>query len=149
MFRAARFISPIPATRSGPWARRRKANARSMRSPRRLPTPWPTRPGYAFPTSRCRRPAFIKQRVRPPAPPSQVDWVILQRFANNGAALAWLRSDERQRLVAEAQPILVGQDDVHLVADSQSGVLPAPASAVLSTRIKPGQPEAYRRGERK
>jgi antibiotic biosynthesis monooxygenase (ABM) superfamily enzyme len=95
------------------------------------------------------RPGFIKQTVMPPAPPSQVDWVILQRFANNGAALAWLRSDERQRLVADAQPILVGQDDVHLVADSESGVLPAPASAVISTRIKPGQTEAYRKWERK
>jgi antibiotic biosynthesis monooxygenase (ABM) superfamily enzyme len=95
------------------------------------------------------RPGFINQTVMPPAPPGQLDWVILQRFATSEAALAWLRSDERQRLVAEAQPILVGQDDVHLVAASASGVLPAPVSAVISTRIKPGQAEAYRQWERK
>jgi hypothetical protein len=33
--------------------------------------------------------------------------VILQRFANTETAVAWLRSDERQRLVAEVQPMLV------------------------------------------
>jgi hypothetical protein len=45
--------------------------------------------------------------------------------------------------------MLVGQDDVHLVEDSASGVLPAPVSAVISTRIKPGQEAAYREWERK
>src|SRR6476660_9798532 len=83
------------------------------------------------------QPGFVKETVMPPSPPSQVDWVILQRFASRGAAVTWLRSAERQRLVAEAQSILVGQDDVHLVSDSQ------PVSAVISTRIKPGQEEAY------
>jgi hypothetical protein len=95
------------------------------------------------------QPVFIKETVMPPGPPAQLDWVILQRFASTEAAVAWLRSDERQRLVAEAQPMLVGQDDVHLVDDSQAGVLPAPASAVISTRIKPGQENAYRQWERK
>ena len=46
-------------------------------------------------------------------------------------------------VVAEAQPILCGPDDVHLVADSGAGVLPAPVSAVISTRIKPGQDKAF------
>jgi hypothetical protein len=45
--------------------------------------------------------------------------------------------------------MVVGQDDVHLVHDSSTGVMPAPASAVISTRIKPGQENAYRRWERK
>lgn len=89
------------------------------------------------------RPGFIEESVIPPSPPSQVDWVILQRFASSEAATAWLRSGERQRLMAEAQPLLCGQDDVHLVAESQGGVLPAPVSAVISTRIKPGQEDAF------
>src|ERR1700687_5339520 len=74
-------------------------------------------------------PGFIKQTVMPPSPPSQLDWVILQRFAKSEDAVAWLRSDEKQRLVAQVQPMLVGQDDVHLLDDNQAGVLPAPASA--------------------
>src|ERR1700730_15995850 len=91
----------------------------------------------------------MKETVMPPSPPAKADWVILQRFANTETAAAWLRSDERQRLVAEVQPMLVGQDDVHLVHDSLTGVMPAPASAVISTRIKPGQENAYRQWESK
>lgn len=95
------------------------------------------------------RPGFIKETILPPSPPEQIDWVILQRFASREAAAAWLRSGERQRLVSEAQPMLIGRDDVHLVADSQAGVLPAPVSAVISTRIKPGQEDAYRAWDRR
>jgi uncharacterized protein len=95
------------------------------------------------------QPGFIKQTVMPPSPPSQLDWVILQRFAKTENALAWLRSDEKQRLVAQVQPMLVGQDDVHLLDDNKAGVLPAPASAVISTRIKPGQEDVYREWERR
>lgn len=95
------------------------------------------------------QPGFLKQTVMPPSPPSQLDWVILQRFAKTEDALAWLRSDEKQRLVAQVQPMLVGQDDVHLLEDNKAGVLPAPASAVISTRIKPGQEDVYREWERR
>lgn len=95
------------------------------------------------------QPGFIQQTVLPPSPPAQLDWVILQRFSNNKDALSWLGSKERERLIAEAQPLLMGQDDVHLVEDSAKGVRPSPASAVISTRIKPGQERAYREWERK
>ena len=90
------------------------------------------------------QPGFVEERVMLPSPPSQADWVILQRFASRGAAVTWLRSAERQRFVADAQPMLVGRDDVHLVSDYQAGVLPAPVSAVISARIKPGREDAYR-----
>jgi hypothetical protein len=95
------------------------------------------------------QPGFLQLTVLPPSPPMQLDWVILQRFSNTKDALSWLGSKERERLLAEAQPMLVGQDDVHLVEDSAKGVRPAPASAVISTRIKPGQERAYREWERK
>jgi antibiotic biosynthesis monooxygenase (ABM) superfamily enzyme len=86
---------------------------------------------------------FVKETIIPPSPPAQIDWVILQRFASRGAAVTWLRSGERQRLLAETQAILIGPDDMHLVTDSGAGALPAPVSAVISTRIKPGQDDAY------
>src|SRR5437667_7436717 len=89
-------------------------------------------------------PGFLKQTVMPPNPPAQVDWVILQLFVSSEAAVAWLHSDQRMGLVQRAQPLLVGPDDVHIVAGSGSGVLPAPVSAVISTRVKPGQEAAYR-----
>lgn len=95
------------------------------------------------------QPGFINQSVLRPSPPGQLDWVILQRFLSKQDALAWLRSDARESLVAQAQPMLVGQDDVHLLDDGTSGVLPAPVSAVISTRIKPGQENSYREWERR
>jgi antibiotic biosynthesis monooxygenase (ABM) superfamily enzyme len=45
--------------------------------------------------------------------------------------------------------MLVGNDDVHLVKDEAEGALPAPVSVVISTHIKPGQEDAYRRWERR
>jgi antibiotic biosynthesis monooxygenase (ABM) superfamily enzyme len=94
-------------------------------------------------------PGFIEQTVMPPSPPQQVDWVIVQRFASQAQALAWLNSQERLKRVQGAQPMLVGSDDVHIVKDGGAGALPAPVSLVVSTRIKPGQEAAYRRWEQR
>jgi uncharacterized protein len=94
-------------------------------------------------------PGFIEQSVLPPNPPSQADWVILQRFADVEAATAWLHSEQRLQLVSAAQPMLAGPVDLHLVRDSGAGILPAPVSAVISTRIKPGQEGAYRKWEQR
>jgi len=92
---------------------------------------------------------FIKQTVMPPNPPSQVDWAILQLFSSSDAAVAWLHSEQRASLLQRGQPLLVGPDDIHIVSDSGLGVLPAPVSAVISTRIKPGQAAAYRNWEQR
>jgi len=94
-------------------------------------------------------PGFIKQTVMPPSPPAQVDWVILQRFASSEAAVAWLHSAQRLKRIEGAAPMLVGRDDVHLVNDGATGVLPSPVSAVISTHIKPGQESAYRAWEQR
>src|SRR4051794_27785800 len=69
---------------------------------------------------------FIDQEVIPPKPPTQDDWVIVQRFSSTDAALAWLHSEERLHRVDEAGPMLAGNDDVHILDDSDRGVLPAP-----------------------
>jgi uncharacterized protein len=94
-------------------------------------------------------PGFIDQKVIPPSPPAQDDWVIIQRFTGAEAALAWLRSEQRLNRVNDIAPMLVGRDDVHLVNDAGAGVLPAPVSAVISTRIKPGQESTYRAWEQR
>jgi antibiotic biosynthesis monooxygenase (ABM) superfamily enzyme len=92
---------------------------------------------------------FIEQEVILPRPPAQIDWVILQRFVSSDAAASWLRSAQRLSLVDSIQPILAGNDDIHLVRDGASGVLPAPVSVVISTRVKPGEEVAYRRWEQR
>jgi antibiotic biosynthesis monooxygenase (ABM) superfamily enzyme len=94
-------------------------------------------------------PGFVEQSVMPPSPPVQVDWVILQRFASAEAASAWLRSDRRTQFLNDIQPMLVGPDDVHVVRDNSGGARPAPVSAVISTRVKPGQEAAYRAWEQR
>lgn len=94
-------------------------------------------------------PGFIEQRLVPPNPPLQVDWVILQRFASLTEAQRWLGSPERQKRIEGAAPMLVGRDDVHIVQDEASGIKPAPVSAIISTRVKSGREAEYRVWERK
>ena len=92
-------------------------------------------------------PGFIEQTVMPPSPPAQADWVILQRFATARDATAWLNSEQRLKRIEGAAPMLVGRDDINIVHDGEKGVLPSPVSAVISSRIKPGQESAYRAWE--
>jgi antibiotic biosynthesis monooxygenase (ABM) superfamily enzyme len=89
-------------------------------------------------------PGFVDNKVIPPDPPVQTDWVIVQRFATLDQAQTWLRSPERSRLVAEVQAMLVGHDDIHIVQDDTAGQPPEAVSAVISMRIKPGTEKAYR-----
>ena len=89
-------------------------------------------------------PGHVNHEVIPPAPPAQVDWVIIQRFASVDAARSWLDSDARKQLVAQALPWLVGPDDIHLIAADGAGPPPSSVSAIISTRIKQGQEEALR-----
>ncbi|KAB1072047.1 antibiotic biosynthesis monooxygenase [Methylobacterium planeticum] len=94
-------------------------------------------------------PGFIEQRLMPPHPPLQVDWVILQRFVSLEHAKKWLSSAERQSRIEGAAPMLVGRDDVHIVNDDASAARTAPASAVISTRVKPGMEAEYLKWEQK
>lgn len=94
-------------------------------------------------------PGFIEQRLMPPHPPLQVDWVILQRFNSLDHARRWLASPERQSRIEGAAPMLVGRDDVHIVTDAASAARTAPVSAVISTRVKPGMEAEYLRWEQR
>ena len=69
-------------------------------------------------------PGFVEQRLMPPNPPLQVDWVILQRFATVADAQRWLGSVERQTRIEGAAPMLIGRDDVHIVRDDEGGMKP-------------------------
>jgi antibiotic biosynthesis monooxygenase (ABM) superfamily enzyme len=85
----------------------------------------------------------------PPNPPAQINWVILLRFESLETATSCLNSKERLDLIEHALPLLVGQDDIHILKDNAPGVLPAPVSAVIATRLKPGTEAAYRAWEKK
>jgi antibiotic biosynthesis monooxygenase (ABM) superfamily enzyme len=94
-------------------------------------------------------PGFVEQRLTPPKPPLQVDWVIMQRFETMEGARNWLGSAERQKRLEGATPMLVGRDDVHIVQDGASAARSAPVSAVISTRVKAGKEAEYLHWEHK
>jgi len=89
-------------------------------------------------------PGVIDHNVIEPAPPTQQDWVIVQRFRSAETAQAWLESEERRRLLAEAEPMLAGQDDVHVFRGGTDRPADATVAAVISTRVAPEQEQAFR-----
>lgn len=89
-------------------------------------------------------PGYIDHQVMPPSPPLQPDWVIVQRFSSIDEAKAWLGSADRQKLLEEVRPWLIGRDDIHLVEDDDTLPPDKSVSAVISMQIKPGQEDAYR-----
>ena len=97
----------------------------------------------------ARFPGYVDHEIIPPSPPVQPDWVIVQRFSSIDAARAWLGSEERRRVLEEAQPWLVGPDDIHLVADDARRGSSTPVSTVISTRVEPGQEGKYRAWQRR
>lgn len=94
-------------------------------------------------------PGFIEQRLMPPNPPLQVDWVIVQRFATLADAQRWLGSTERHDRIDGVSSMLVGRDDIHIVQDDAGTRPSAPVSAMISTRVRPGKEAEYRVWERK
>jgi antibiotic biosynthesis monooxygenase (ABM) superfamily enzyme len=94
-------------------------------------------------------PGFLDHTLMPPAPPSQVDWVIVQRFRSMDDAQRWMRSSEREALLKEIAPILVGTDDIHFFTGQQPGPPAGSVSAVISTRVAPGHEQEYRAWQRR
>jgi antibiotic biosynthesis monooxygenase (ABM) superfamily enzyme len=94
-------------------------------------------------------PGFLDHTVMEPSPPDQIDWVIVQRFRSLEAAKSWLGSPERQRLLGEIQPILIGTDDIHLFVGDAATPPDASVSAVISTHVTPGREQDFRAWQRR
>jgi antibiotic biosynthesis monooxygenase (ABM) superfamily enzyme len=92
----------------------------------------------------ARYPGFTEQTVTPPSPPSQLDWVIIQRFDSVSDVQRWISSPERSQLVAEIEPLLVGSDDIHIFVGERTASPPASVSAVISTQVAPNRQIEYR-----
>jgi uncharacterized protein len=87
-------------------------------------------------------PGFVGQEVVPPAPPAQVDWTVVQRFASVEAAHRWLDSQDRARLIDEVGGCFVGPQDLHLLPDA--GPRPTvTASAMISFNVAPEDEAAF------
>jgi len=85
-------------------------------------------------------PGFVSQEAVPPSPPVNVDWTIIQHFADADAARGWLQSADRAALVEEVRDLLIGQEEVHLLPER--GERPARTSSVLITYQVPAGEEA-------
>lgn len=92
---------------------------------------------------------YLGHQVIPPSPPTQADWVIVQSFDSIEAARVWLNSDDRAKMLAEAQPLLVGVDSIHIVRNDRQQQEHGGVSAIISTKVPPGNEEAYRAWQRK
>jgi hypothetical protein len=85
---------------------------------------------------------FLGQQLVPANPPSQPDWVIIQRFSSRDEARAWLDSSERADMLAEASDIFTGDDSI-AVLDQASGS-PQAATAVIRTTVAPDDVARFR-----
>ena len=96
-------------------------------------------------------PGFIKQTVMPPSPPAQVDWVILQRFADDRGrhGLAQLRARGCTRVRGRGADAGRPRRHPPRADGGDRACCPSPVSAVISTRVKPGQEAAYRDWEQR
>lgn len=100
-------------------------------------------------TTLTKTPGLLELSVMPPKPPAQVDWVIVQRFADVASGRAWLGSPDRLRLFDELQPALVGQDDSHLIQDAAEVAPAETTTAIISMQVRPGQEEAFQQWQRR
>ncbi|TCT03149.1 antibiotic biosynthesis monooxygenase [Aquabacter spiritensis] len=88
------------------------------------------------------RPGFIAHEVIPPAPPGQIHWVTIMRFETAAAAQDWLAGPERERAVADIQPLFLKEESIHLLEDAgpapQAGV-----SAFIAYDVPPEEQDAF------
>ncbi|CAN5311450.1 antibiotic biosynthesis monooxygenase [soil metagenome] len=87
-------------------------------------------------------PGFIDRRVIEPSPPTQVDWVLVQRFVNAEAARSWLQSPERTALFDEIKGHFVGHEDIHLVTEELDET-PRAASIIVTSHVEPADETAF------
>ena len=85
-------------------------------------------------------PGFVSHEAVPPSPPVNVDWTIVQHFADADAARDWLQSPDRAALLEEVRDLLIGQEEVHLFPEI--GERPTRMPSVLITYQVPSGAEA-------
>jgi hypothetical protein len=93
-------------------------------------------------------PGFLRQELVPPAPPHQLDWLVIQRFETLAAARGWLESAARAQLLAEIRGDKIGPEDVHLLPDT-GGEHDAAVSAVFTYTIDPADRAEFEAWQRR
>jgi hypothetical protein len=89
-------------------------------------------------------PGYVSAVVIPPVPPSQSDWVMVQRFQNIEQLRAWLDSDERRSLLDKSGSLLTDEGTTNVVQGSSTEPSPHDmVTEIITVSVKPGMEEAY------
>jgi len=82
--------------------------------------------------------------VIPPVPPSQSDWVMVQRFQTIEQLRAWLDSDERRSLLDKSASLLTDEGTTNVVQGSSTEPSPHDmVTEIITVSVKPGMEDAY------
>ena len=89
-------------------------------------------------------PGYISAIVMPPIPPSQSDWVMVQRFQTLDQLRGWLDSDARRSLLAESTSLLAGEGTTNVIEGSSTELSPHEmVTEIITVSVKPGMEEEY------
>ncbi len=89
-------------------------------------------------------PGFVSGEVIPPFPPTQVDWVIVQRFETQEQLHDWLDSPQRADMLKRIQPVLVGDDAINVFMGSAGQGPKTETTAVIMTKVAPHAEDDFR-----
>jgi antibiotic biosynthesis monooxygenase (ABM) superfamily enzyme len=87
-------------------------------------------------------PGSLGSETQPPNDAHPEDWVIVYRFASTEDLDRWLRSPEREALLAEGEPLIAGPEREQRIGQPHPGA--EPVTAVLSQRVRPGAEADFR-----
>ncbi len=91
-----------------------------------------------------RQPGFLHADFQPPDDLHPDEWVVTFQFSDGHSLNGWMESDERRELVAAGEPLTIGDPRQQILAvDRPVGT--RPVTAVISSRVKPGGMDDYRR----
>jgi uncharacterized protein len=93
-------------------------------------------------------PGFVSREAAPPSPPVNVDWTIVQHFTDADSARGWLQSPDRAALVAEVRDLLIGEEEVHLLAERGERAARM-ASVLITYQVPDGEEVEFLKWQRR
>ena len=78
-------------------------------------------------------PGYISCEIQKPNPPLTLDWVAICYFTTLEAAKSWLQSSQRQALIKESAPYLLGINNLYLVEENKHDQVSVTAS--ITTKV--------------
>jgi uncharacterized protein len=95
-------------------------------------------------TSVEQQPGFLHADFQSPDDLHPDEWVVTFQFSDGHSLNEWMESDERRALMAAAESLIIGDPRQQILAVERP-VGTRPVTAVISSRVKPGCMDDYRR----